>query len=381
MKYESDPFLHRYFSRYEPNHRSSSRKILFLVGSLGQSGGTNLILQNAYGLLDDGCQVEIAALNRIDEPSWHPAGGKIAIRTMEEASEFSYDSVVATWWPTVYHLPRFRAKHYCYFVQSIESRFLGDDPLGARHEELAHLTYTYGLDTITVARWIEIYLARNFNTLGITVRNGVEKQLFSPGGPNLGTRPTALGLPPRVLVEGPDDVPFKGVKRAIQVAKEAGCTDIWHVGKSTMRDPQVTSIGLIPYNRMAEVYRSCDILVKLSEIEGMYGPPIEMFHCGGTVVSFDVTGHSEYMSDGFNAKVTPLGDYAKVRKDLSDLMLSNQQLNELKSGALQTAQKWPSIAETRREFAKTLVTLIETAETDFSKVLSHISGIARWEEL
>ena len=51
------------------------------------------------------------------------------------------------------------------------------------------------------------------------------------------------------------------------------------------------------------IYRSCDVLVKLSQVEGMYGPPLEMFHCGGTVVTYDVTGHEEYVEHGVNGLV------------------------------------------------------------------------------
>jgi hypothetical protein len=38
------------------------------------------------------------------------------------------------------------------------------------------------------------------------------------------------------------------------------------------------------------VYRSCDILGKLSYVEGMFGPPLEMFHCGWTAIVYNVTG-------------------------------------------------------------------------------------------
>ena len=50
-------------------------------------------------------------------------------------------------------------------------------------------------------------------------------------------------------------------------------------------------LSRVPIDRTGTVYRSCDVLMKLSRVEGMYSPPLEMFHCGGTVVTYDVTGH------------------------------------------------------------------------------------------
>jgi hypothetical protein len=54
---------------------------------------------------------------------------------------------------------------------------------------------------------------------------------------------------------------------------------------------------------MASVYRSCDDILKLSLVESMFGPPLEMFHCGGTAIVYNVTGHDEYIVHGRNALV------------------------------------------------------------------------------
>ena len=70
----------------------------------------------------------------------------------------------------------------------------------------------------------------------------------------------------------------------------------------------------IPIHKTAEIYRSCDVLVKLSYVEGMFGPPLEMFHCGGTAIVYDVTGHEEYIEDGKNAIV--------VKKDNEEEVVS-----------------------------------------------------------
>jgi len=57
------------------------------------------------------------------------------------------------------------------------------------------------------------------------------------------------------------------------------------------------------FTEMKKIYSSCDILLKLSRVEGFFGPPMEMMACGGAVVVGRVTGYDEYITDGFNALV------------------------------------------------------------------------------
>lgn len=64
--------------------------------------------------------------------------------------------------------------------------------------------------------------------------------------------------------------------------------------------------------KQPEIYRSCDVIVKLSYIEGMFGPPLEMFHCGGTAIVYDVTGHDEYIVHEKNALVVKTDDDKQV---------------------------------------------------------------------
>jgi glycosyltransferase involved in cell wall biosynthesis len=365
--------LHGFFSKFEPLP-SRAKKVVFLVGSTAISGGTNLILQNALGLAEAGCGVTIAAMKIAEGPSWHPALDRLTVTTLDHAAEDSYEAVVATWWPTVYQLPRFKANNYVYFVQSIESRFMALDPRGRRHEELAHLTYRFGLDIITIARWIEIYLGREVGQPAYLIRNGIDKESFAEFGRSLEKRPTMLGHPPRLLVEGPPSVAFKGVALAITAAREAGFDDIWLVGPNAGSFPEVRAFSSVPYTQMGEIYRSCDVLLKLSEVEGMYGPPLEMFHCGGTVVTFDVTGHSEYIRHGTNALVAQMGDVESVVKHLVALRSDPELLARLRLGALDTARAWPSIADTRADFARTLLSLMSAPPRDFIRTLLEIRG-------
>lgn len=43
----------------------------------------------------------------------------------------------------------------------------------------------------------------------------------------------------------------------------------------------------------------------------MFGPPLEMFHCGGTSIVYDVTGHDEYIVHDKNGLVAKTDDDEK----------------------------------------------------------------------
>ena len=103
----------------------------------------------------------------------------------------------------------------------------------------------------------------------------------------------------------------------------------------------------------AKIYRSCDVIVKLSYVEGMFGPPLEMFHCGGTTIVYDVTGHDEYIEHEKNGLVVKTDDDDKVVEYINKLKDNPRYLNKLKKEALVTAKNWISWEESSLRFYDT----------------------------
>ena len=84
------------------------------------------------------------------------------------------------------------------------------------------------------------------------------------------------------------------------------------------------------------------MVLKLSRIEGMFGPPLEGFHCGATCVVTPVTGHDEYVVHGWNGLVTEWDDVRGTARLLDLLARDRRYLHFLRANALETAQSWPS---------------------------------------
>lgn len=333
-------------------------RICFLVGSIGISGGTYVIIQHAHYLMAAGHDVVLAIQTPFGENDleWHDLLPSLTCVAFCEAINSHYDLIIATWWRTALELHNFKSRRYSYFVQSIESRFYNDSDKTLK--KLVDSTYDLPVFFITEATWIQTYLKQEHGKNAVLVKNGIRKDIFAPKG-------SVISPPPydrvRVLVEGPFGVPFKNTALAVALVKKAGADEVWVLTSTPVsRLPGVNRVfSRLATDATAAVYRSCDVIVKLSTVEGMFGPPLEMFHCGGTAVVYAVTGHDEYIIDGVNSLVLYSSDAEESTKVLSRLFRDKNLLNKLKIGASVCAENWPDWSVSSAQFCLWAETLLE----------------------
>lgn len=351
-------------------------KICFLVGSMAISGGTYVIVQHAYWLQEAGHDVTLA----VQEPftaetlAWHDRAPRLRCIPFCEGMTETFDLVIATWWKTALELAAFNAPRYAYFVQSIESRFYPAAEVPLR--TLVDATYRLPVAYVTEANWIAAHLS-GYGHRPELVLNGIRKDVYRPEGRSVAPRPKQGA--PRVLIEGHFGVNFKNTALALRLAREGGSRDNWLLTGSPVRWlPRVDRLfSRVPMAETAAIYRSCDLLIKLSTVEGMFGPPLEMFHCGGTAVVFDVTGHDEYIRHNENALVASAGDLQTVVAHVRELLGDRRRLQDLKEGALATAAAWPDWAQSSKAFGRWVEALVRTPEVDRAMVQDAVS--AAWE--
>nr|WP_240548049.1 glycosyltransferase [Paenibacillus lignilyticus] len=129
---------------------------------------------------------------------------------------------------------------------------------------------------------------------------------------------------------------------AFRVVRDLDC-EIWCVSSNGEPDPEYRCdrfFSHVPMEHMKHIYSSCDILLKLSHVEGFFGPPMEMMACGGTAVVGNCTGHEEYIIDGYNALVVPLGDEEAAKAGLNQLIHDPQLRLQLTQNGKATVQNW-----------------------------------------
>ena len=348
-------------------------KIVFLISRSAISGGNYVVNQHALWAHQNGHDVTIATLS-IDSPYeniWHPAIPLLNFRHIDDIVETQYDVAISTYWRTTLELYKIKSIQYINFVQSIESRFYTDDAIQIR--ALIESVYAINLPVVTEATWIKQYLESTYGSRCELVRNGIRKDLYRIEGPSISkVKQGRL----RVLVEGPFGA-IKNTARAMTTARKAGVDEIWLLTTSDIPwYPHVKRIfSNISIDQVPPIYRSCDAIIKLSLVEGMFGPPLEMFHCGGTAVVYDVSGHDEYIVNNKNALVAPMHDEAAVIDSIRRLRNDGHLLETLKAGALETAAAWPSWEVSSRQFMKALEQLYATERFSRERLLFELDRL------
>ena len=221
-----------------------------------------------------------------DVPDWRHRGLDRRRRSLglPAARGERFDVAVATWWETTYALFELRADRYAYFVQSLEDRFYRPD----EPERLgAALTHDLPVAFVTEARWIadtleamrpdaRVPLRAQRDRQGRLLRRRASPSRCATAGRcgsssratrRRGSRASATRSPPPRAMPEPRHVTL--------VAPDGAAP----------AEPRRRRPGRRAASRtreMAALYAESHVVLKLSRVEGMYGPPLEGFHMGAT---------------------------------------------------------------------------------------------------
>jgi hypothetical protein len=320
-------------------------RVAFLTQDLQLSGGVGVVVEHASQLArHHGFDVSLVLTAEQAQPDWAFRGLEhLHVVPLADAASMRFDVALSTWWETADSLFELDAARYASFVQSLEDRFyLPEEP----ERMAAALTLDLPVRFVTEARWI----ARALDALrggrdgdrALFVRNGIAKDVFaSPAAV-----PVALRGPLRILIEGSATIAFKGIPEALaattQMTQERTVTLITPDRESDIPPGADRIIRAVPHAEMARLYAEHDVVLKLSRVEGMFGPPLEGFHMGATCVVSPVTGYDEYVRHGVNGLVVDWDDPRGTARALDLLAKDRALLHGLRVGALATARAWPS---------------------------------------
>ena len=354
-------------------------KVAFLVNDLQLSGGVGVVVEHALRLSRlDGWEVTLVMVREQEADVWHGYEQieSLHVRDAADAREEHYDIAIATWWETTFTLFEIPAARYAYFVQSLEDRFY-------RHDEAERLGAGLTLDLpvafLTEAEWIRQTLAElRPDAPCYLIRNGIDKAIFDPPE----RPPVRLSGPLRVLVEGSPHAWFKHLRGAIDATAAMRephhltvvCGDREALGEV----PADEVLGPLSHREMADLYGRSDVVLKLSSVEGMFGPPLEGFHCGATCVVTPVTGYEEYIDHGWNGLLTDWDDLRGTARQLDLLARDRQLLQFLRTNALETARAWPSWDQSSQFMAAALLKISEqpapSSGAGAARLLSDLRG-------
>jgi len=314
--------------------------IAYVVPGVGITGGNNIIFEHASRLADRGHTVFLLNMYSHTDINWHPRR-TLRVLNLDDSQTYRHlantnvDALFATGWQTFYEILRrqLTARHFFYFVQAQEALF---NPRGSWEHRLADITLNAKLNYVTEAGWIREWLGQEFGHDVIKLPHKLNRDIISETDP-LSPRNERV----RILLEGPLSNPWKRMNDSFLAVQNLDA-EIWCVSGAGELQPWQRPdrfFSSVPYAMMNQIMSSCDILVKLSAVEGVFGPPLEMMACGGTAVTSRVNGHEEYVVDGYNALTVDIGDYEAARRGLRELIDNRELLQSLKRGARETADR------------------------------------------
>lgn len=308
-------------SQKKLNNQISSKSICYIIPTTNITGGVAVVCEHLNRLNKLGYKTLIASYDNKTDLSWFPNQSVkvIPLKNNQKIIE-KYQTVVATGWITAYELLLLNIKRKIYFVQSDETRFY---PKGSYLKTRVKRTYTFPFEFMTEAKWIKKWLKETFKKDAFYVPNGVNTDIFHPDIP-LEPKPKNKT---RVLLEGAINLPFKGMEEAFMVVQDLDC-EVWCVSYDGKPKPEWHCdrfFERVPMDQMRHIYSACDILLKLSRVEGFFGPPLEMMACGGVPIVAKVTGYDEYIVDGKNALVVSTNNILHTKNILQKL-ISNKSL-------------------------------------------------------
>jgi glycosyltransferase involved in cell wall biosynthesis len=350
-------------------------KVCFVLNDLELAGGVGVVLQHARQLSSAHDMDVTLALTRPRETRWqYDDLEKLKISPLAEARDSTFDVAIATWWETAHHVFELNAQRYAYFVQNFEDRFYQPRDV---ERLIAAVTHDLPFVFITEARWIaETLKELRPDSPCFYVRNGISKDVFvSPDE----VSPNTDG-PLRVLLEGHPDVWFKAVGDAVDAVsemKESRVATFVRPDKNSTSDLPVRTIGPLTHQQLASVYADVDVVLKLSRVEGMFGPPLEGFHMGATCVVTPVTGHEEYVIHGWNGVVCDWDDIHGTARWLDLLARNRVHLHYLRSNALLTARRWPSWEQSGQFMAAALKSIVRLPPAPAEAAASYLMADIR----
>lgn len=313
-----------------------SPNIAFAFTKIDVSGGIMVALRHAAILQENGYDVSLLSLYD-SKKSINFFEYTFPVLPLENSSlNFHLDNAVATMWPTVNMIQKIDCiRKLFYLVQNFETDFYDFDntlKVKANMSYSPHRPFTF----ITISKWCQNWLKYDFKQQSKWIPNGIDTKYFTPRKRNLKGKI-------KILIEGDSAAKHKNVDESFHVVNKLDPNkyEIWYMSynakpKSWYKIDKF--FHRIPYEKVADVYTKCDILLKTSLLESFSYPPLEMMATGGYVIAIKNNGNSEYLEDYKNCLFYPAGDINSAVKKIQ-LLVENQELQTiLYLNGIQTAQ-------------------------------------------
>ncbi len=319
-----------------------SKSVAFVLPTLNISGGVNVVIKHCNILRNNGYDVFIINMDKVEENIINNDGEINVISRFKTESICNIDNMVATLWSTLYFVREYPNKRkMSYLVQNFETNFIN---YGCYGKQNANSTYSYDdVCYITISKWCENWLKDDFERDCKYAPNGIKLEQFP-------VTKRSFDKKIRILVEGNSSDYYKNVDESFKIVEKLDKSKYEIKYLSYQGEPKKwyyvdEFLHKVPYDEVGKIYNSADILIKSSILESFSYPPLEMMATGGIAVVAPNDGNIEYLRDNENCLLYEQGNIEdaveKIEKISSDAKLRKKLIN----GGLKTAKsrEWDKI--------------------------------------
>lgn len=285
--------------------KSLNPSISFAVAGTVVRGGINVVVKHSNILRDNGYDVTFIT-DGDDENNIKTRDGELnVVRRQIRQIHANIDKLVATLWITTFFVESYPdAKEKFYIVQGYETDF---SVVSHHWRLLANNTYrSNNLTYLTISKWCKSWLKDQFKKDARFCPNGLNAQMFEFVDKDFSGKI-------RILIEGSNKDEFRNIDESFRITNALGPEkyEVWYLtydGEPKKWYKYSKFLLKVPYEKVAEVYQSCHILLKSSTLESFSYPPLEMMATGGIAVVAQNNGNSEYIQHKENCMVYQTGD-------------------------------------------------------------------------
>jgi glycosyltransferase involved in cell wall biosynthesis len=232
-----------------------------------------------------------------------------------------------------------------YFVQNYETDFYKPGETFRLQAEQSY-NVDFGIKYVTISKWCQEWLLSKYKKQATYVPNGIDNSIFYPCKREFNRDRI------RILIEGNSKDYYKNVDESFKIVDmlDKDKYEIWYMsyqGKPKEGYYVDQFLHNVPYEKVGDVYRACDILIKTSILESFSYPPLEMMATGGYVVVVPNGGNVEYLVDESNCLMYPQGDIQKAVQCIERIVTDARLREKLYQNGISVAKDrdWGKIEE------------------------------------
>lgn len=253
------------------------------------------------------------------------------IEAFNDVSSIAYAHIsIATEWKTAYFLKRFNnTLEKVYFVQDYEPFFY---PHGSEYQ-FAEDTYRFGFSAITAGDWLKDIMSESFGMEADSFHFSANRDIYHPR--------EKRSESPKVFFYARPVTPRRDFELGMLALREL-CKirpDVtvefagWDVGEYVIPFKHHNH-GIVPSNKLAEIYAECDLCLVLSATN-LSLVPLEVMACGSVAVCSDGP-NSTWLVNEANGVIVP-EDPVEIAQILSDCLVNMDLLEEKRTAGMQFA--------------------------------------------